>query len=142
MNQVGSRLVLPLTRLDPPVLRRLDLDDRGSAWGEAVRSSTECCLLLDAQARVSAASPAAASVLGLALGVRFLDLVSTVDFTSGAAPDLEQERTLPPLRALATGGLARGLVRIRTAHDELVTYDVVAVPLARQSGVLAFFARV
>jgi hypothetical protein len=48
---------------------------------------------------------------------------------------------MPPLRALATGGLARGLLRLRSAAG-LVTYDVVAVPLADQSGALAFFLAV
>lgn len=146
MTGVGSRLLLPLTRLDPPpLLRRLDLDGSGGDWATAVRSADECCLLLDREARVSAASPPAEDTLGIdqgSLGLRFCDLVSAVDFTSGAAPDLEQERTLPPLRALSTGGLARGLVRLRTAQDDLVTFDVVAVPLARQVGVLAFFVRV
>jgi hypothetical protein len=48
---------------------------------------------------------------------------------------------MPPLRALATGGLARGLLRLRSAAG-LVTYDVVAVPLAGQAGALAFFLAV
>ncbi|MCU1673575.1 MAG: hypothetical protein JWN77_1688 [Frankiales bacterium] len=150
MNDVGSRLLLPLHRLAdpapaPPLLRMLHLDQAGGDWATAVRSSAECCLLLDRDARVSAASAAAATELGLdarALGALFCDLISAVDFTSGAAPDREQERTLPPLRALATGGLARGLVRLRTVEDDLQTFDVVAVPLARQAGVLAFFVRV
>jgi hypothetical protein len=149
MNDVGSRLLLPLHKLPdpaaPPILRMLDLDEAGGDWATAVRSSGECCLLLDSYSRVVAASPPALASLGLSpssLGARFRDLIAAVDFTSGAAPDLEQERTLPPLRALATGGLARGLVRVRTPEDDLVTYDVVAVPLAGQSGALAFFVRV
>jgi hypothetical protein len=77
-----------------------------------------------------------------AVGAKFVDLVTAVDFTSGAAPDLELERSMPPLRALATGGLARGLMRLRVADDGLVTYDVVAVPLDGQRGVLAFFVAV
>ncbi|MCA1712545.1 MAG: hypothetical protein LC789_13290 [Actinobacteria bacterium] len=150
MTTVGARLLLPLHRLEdpgiePPLLRMLHLDQEGGDWATAVRSSGECCLLLDRGSRVSAASPPAMSTLGLApsaLGARFADLIRAVDFTSGGAPDPEQDRALPPLRALATGGLARGLVRVRTADDDLVTYDVVAVPLTRQGGVLAFFVRV
>ena len=76
-----------------------------------------------------------------AVGARFVDVVTAVDFTSGAAPDIEIERSMPPLRALATGGLSRGLLRLRSAAG-LVTYDVVAVPLADQSGALAFFLAV
>jgi PAS domain-containing protein len=149
----GARLVLPLRRLedaDPqPVPRTLDLDAHGTGqigvWHGAVQESTEACLLLDRDARVVAASAAVGAVLGTtsasAVGARFVDLVTAVDFTSGAAPDAELERSMPPLRALATGGLARGLLRLRSAAG-LVTYDVVAVPLGGQSGALAFFLAV
>ena len=153
----GSRLILPLRRLDdgdpdaavPAVRRSLDLDAHGSGpigvWHAAVRASTEACLLLDRDARVVAASNPVGAVLGTtsasAVGAKFVDLVTAVDFTSGAAPDLELERSMPPLRALATGGLARGLLRLRSSAG-LVTYDVVAVPLTGQSGVLAFFLAV
>lgn len=149
----GARLVLPLRRLEGdqavPVRRRLDLDAHGNGqigiWHAAVRSSAEACLLLDQEARVVAASLAVGAVLGTtsasAIGARFVDLVTAVDFTSGAAPDAELERSMPPLRALATGGLARGLLRLRSAAG-LVTYDVVAVPIGGQSGALAFFLAV
>ena len=151
----GSRLILPLRRLEeadvpaPAVRRSLDLDAHGSGpigvWHAAVRASTEACLLLDRDARVVAASNAVGAVLGTtaasAIGAKFVDLVTAVDFTSGAAPDQELERSMPPLRALATGGLARGLLRLRSSTG-LVTYDVVAVPLTGQSGALAFFLAV
>lgn len=148
----GQRLILPLRRLDEPgpaVRRTLDLDAHGGGplgvWHTAVQASQEACLLLDPDARVVAASSAVGAVLGTtaasAVGAKFVDLVTAVDFTSGAAPALELERSMPPLRALATGGLARGLLRLRSAAG-LVTYDVVAVPLAGQSGVLAFFLAV
>jgi PAS domain-containing protein len=155
MNETkGSRLILPLRRLDESgepsqVRRRLDLDARGSGpigvWLAAVGASEEACLRLDRDARVVAASAAVGAVLGTtaasAVGARFVDLVTAVDFTSGAAPDQELERSMPPLRALATGGLARGLLRLRSSAG-LVTYDVVAVPLSGQSGALAFFLAV
>ncbi|GAC1439441.1 MAG: hypothetical protein NVSMB55_00900 [Mycobacteriales bacterium] len=148
----GSRLVLPLRKLEPPaapVSRTLDLDAHGSGpiglWHAAVTASAEPCLLLDREARVVAASAAVGAVLGTsaasAAGARFVDLVTAVDFTSGAAPDAELDRSVPPLRALATGGLARGLLRLRSAAG-LVTYDVVAVPLTGQCGALAFFLAV
>lgn len=151
----GARLVLPLRRLEPetvqtlpPVVQRtLDLDAHGTGpvagWVGAVRASQEACLLLETDGRVAAASEAAGPVLGTtasaAVGARFVDLVTAVDFTSGAAPAQELERSIPPLRALTTGGLARGLLRLRSSSGTLVTYDVVAVPLAGQSGALAFF---
>jgi PAS domain-containing protein len=152
-DERGQRLILPLRRLaDPPpaaVPRTLDLDAHGTGaigiWHAAVQASEEACLLLDREARVVAASAAVGAVLGTtaasAVGAKFVDLVTAVDFTSGAAPDLELERSMPPLRALSTGGLARGLLRLRSAAG-LVTYDVVAVPLAGQAGALAFFLAV
>lgn len=155
--ETGARLLLPLTRLRPappseaapapaaPAAppQRLDLDAAAATggWPAAVRAAAETCLLLDGDGRVVAASVAASSVLGgsAASGVRFSELVRLVDFTSGAAPEIEPERSMPPLRALTTGGLARGLMRLRVADGSLVTYDVVAVPLRGQPGVLAFF---
>ena len=150
----GSRLILPLRKLEDgpygaPVARTLDLDAHGNGpigiWHRAVTSSAEACLLLDREARVVAASAAVGTVLGTtsgsAVGARFVDLVTAVDFTSGAEPDAELARSMPPLRALATGGLARGLLRLRSAAG-LTTYDVVAVPLSGSSGALAFFLAV
>lgn len=153
----GARLLLPLHRLEDPTappptaapLRQLDLDAHGvgpiAVWHAAVQASTEACLLLCKDARVVAASNSVGAVLGTtsesAVGARFADLVTAVDFTSGAAPDLDFERSMPPLRALMTGGLARGLLRLRSSAG-LVTYDVVAVPLSAQSGALAFFLAV
>ena len=150
----GARLLLPLRQLDdaaatPAFRRKLDLDAHGAGplgvWHAAVQASEEACLLLDRDARVVAASAAVGTVLGTtaasAVGAKFVDLVTAVDFTSGAAPDVELERSMPPLRALATGGLARGLLRLRSSAG-LVTYDVVAVPLSGQSGALAFFLAV
>jgi PAS domain-containing protein len=149
----GARLVLPLRRLDEPatpaVRRTLDLDAHGNGpvavWHGAVQASGEACVLLDREARVVAASASVGAVLGTtaaeAVGARLVDLITAVDFTSGAAPEAELERSVPPLRALATGGLARGLLRLRSAAG-LVTYDVVAVPLAGSAGVLAFFLAV
>lgn len=151
----GSHLILPLHRLVPDavpglpvaVQRTLDLDAHGAGpvagWVGAVRSSQEACLLLEADGRVAAASESAGPVLGTttaeAIGARFVDLVTAVDFTSGAGPARELEQSIPPLRALATGGLARGLLRLRSAGGVLTTYDVVAVPLTGCSGALAFF---
>jgi PAS domain-containing protein len=151
----GSRLIMPLRRLQesvpPEVARTLDLHAHEAGpigvWLRAVQASTEACLLLDRDGRVLAASAPAGAVLGTtatrAVGAKFSDLVTAVDFTSGAAPEADPERSVPPLRALATGGLARGLLRLRSATSgELVTYDVVAVPLSGEAGVLAFFLAV
>jgi hypothetical protein len=146
---VATASVTTTTASPTAIPRTLDLDAHRpqgrSAWLLAVRTSAEACLLLDADGRICAASSAAGKLVGgvtEAIGAKFADLVSSVDFTSGAAPDLEPERSMPPLRALATGGLARGLMRVRVSDGTLVTYDVVAVPLERQQAVLAFFVSV
>lgn len=153
---VGSRLVLPLHHLERAPAQRqsprtVDLDRPApveplATWLPSVRSAQDTCVLLDATARVAAASPAAAPLLTGPpeswIGARFADLVSAVDFTSGAAPHITPEMAMPPLRALASGGLARGLMRLRLAHDEVVTYDVVSVPVCGARGVLSFFVPV
>lgn len=111
-----------------------------------MRAAAEACLLLDSAGRITASSPSASGVLGAppaeVIGATFVDVVAAMDLSSGGAPDPEPERSLPPLRALATGGLARGLLRLRPADGPPLTYDVVAVPLAGGGGVLAFFLAV
>ena len=154
-GRVGVRLILPLHQLEhAPAQRRprtLDLDRPAAIgplaeWLPSVRSAQDACVLLDDRARVAAASPAVAPLLtgppASWIGARFADLVSAVDFTSGAAPHITPEMAMPPLRALASGGLARGLMRLRLADGAVVTYDVVSVPVCGARGVLSFFVPV
>lgn len=145
----GATLLMPLSLLRAPVAppspwRTLRMDTMAGAarWAGTVRASNECCLLLDAEGRVVALSPWAATLLdlhpGTATGALLSDLLSFVDFSLAALSTPETAVDTPPLRALRTGGLARGLVRRRRANGELTTYDVIAVALDGRAGALAF----
>ena len=76
------------------------------------------------------------------VGALLLDLVYMVDFTQTGLPLVDAELSAPPLRALRSGRLARGLVRLRLPLSGTLTLDVVGVPLAGGSGALAFLSRV
>ena len=145
-------LVLPLRRLAPepepePVARTLHLDGSPvvEAWAPRVREAAEAMLLVDASGRLIALSAAAGRLLGLdptaATGAMLLDLVQVVDFTAAAVPVPDPDVQLPPLRALATGRLNRGLVRLQSGHV-VRSYDVVGVPLSEAAGAVGFFATV
>lgn len=147
-------LVLPLRALTPdpdpgpaPVARTLHLDGSPllDAWTARVREAAEAMLLVDAGGRLVAMSPAAGEVLGLdpgtAVGAMLLDLVEVVDFTAAAVPVPDPDIQLPPLRAVVTGRLNRGLVRLRSG-PVLRSYDVVGIPLASSAGAVAFLAAV
>jgi hypothetical protein len=151
--------VMPLTRLSPPseepsapqlIPRLLHLDrpaDGGlGSWVARVRGAAEACLVVDVDGRVAAISATCGRMLDVdpvpTVGVLLLDLVELVDFTVAGLPLADPEVQAPPLRALAGGGLTRGLVRLRRATGALSTYDVVGVPLAGSSGALAFFSEV
>lgn len=115
-------------------------------WAATVRASEEACLLLDADGRLVALSAPAADLLDLradaATGSLLAEQLSFVDFSLAALPTPEASEDLPPLRALRSGGLARGLVRRRRTSGALTTYDVVGVALAGRTGVLAFLVEV
>lgn len=139
-------LVLPLRRLEPPPLARtLHLDPPAAleAWTARVREADEACLLVDAAGRVAAMSDSCSAALGFAKGATtgalLLDLVTMVDFTTAGVPVEDPEVQAPPLRALSSGRLTRGLVRLR-AGATTRTYDVVGVPLAGGVGALGFVA--
>ena len=144
----GATLLLPLRRLPlqpvPPV--RWDATGGIGRWAATVRASEEACLLLDADGRVVALSGLAADLLDLhpdvATGAPLADQLSFVDFSLAALPTPEASADIPPLRALRSGGLARGLVRRRRISGALTTYDVVGVALAGRTGALAFLVEV
>jgi hypothetical protein len=137
-------LLLPLLRLQP----RQAGDDLigGVAWAQRVTEAQEIALLVDERGRVVALSTGAALALNLdpatALGRLLLDLIVLVDFSATGVPVEDADVQLPPLKALRSRTMARGLVRLRLARGVLVTYDCVGVPLAGGDGALAFFAEV
>lgn len=121
-------------------------------WLHAVGEAEEPCLLLDRDGVVLGASPSCHAALGLPLGRGALvgrglleDVIELVDFSAARIrlrPD-EIER-IPPLFALSTGALARGLMRIRS-NGSTWTLDAIATPLrvgGNILGSLTFFHRV
>lgn len=139
----STELLLPLRRLAADVDGLETAVRRATAsWGRVAGTAQDAVLVLDGAGRVTALSPPAAALLGVSVatstGRRLAELLSPVDFTAAAQPDPDEERALPPVRALVTGVPARGLVRLRRPDGELVTVDAVALPLARRAGVLAF----
>ncbi|MEV0651277.1 hypothetical protein AB0I28_39090 [Phytomonospora sp. NPDC050363] len=119
-------------------------------WANAVRGAGDPCLLLDARGLIEATSPEGRNLLGLPEGIDkagrgLIDgLVRLVDFTvqQGSLADWELER-IPPLQALSSGALARGLLRI-AVHQTVYTLDAVSTPLRSGDhlcGSLTFFNR-
>lgn len=119
-------------------------------WVPAVREAAEACVLLDGDGVVVAASAACGQFFAVepaeAVGRRLADdVLRLVDFSaaSGVLPEWELER-IPPVLALTSGTLARGLLR---AVGTGVTYtlDAVTTPLRDGDAVvgsLTFFATV
>jgi hypothetical protein len=103
-------------------------------WGSVVASAAEPCLVLDAAGTVIAASPGCEGLLGInpavVRGRRLLDGLHLLDFNavSGELPDWEADK-IPPLLAIASGGLARGLLRVRDEAGTSRTVDAVSAPL-------------
>lgn len=120
-------------------------------WADAVDRATEPCIVIDARAIVAAASPAACRLLGFvdpsaAVGVCLHDgVLPLIDFAATASPLPDTELAkIPPVQALLSERLARGLLRVRLGGD-VVTIDAVATPLlegATVVGSLTFFCTV
>jgi hypothetical protein len=139
-------LRLPLLQLQP----RTAADDTTSvgvgAWTRRITEAQETALLLNNRGRVVAISTGAALALNLdaatAVGKPLMELLTLIDFSATGVPVEDPDVQLPPLKALRSQSMARGLVRLRLRGGVLATYDCVGVPLAGGDGALAFFAEV
>jgi hypothetical protein len=104
-------------------------------WVAAVTDSTEPALVIDASAVVIACTPLCARLLGLPhtwMGERLPEALRLIDFTAAGSDLPEPERELiPPLLAVASGRLARGLMRVRDCAQpgEIRTLDAISTPL-------------
>jgi hypothetical protein len=116
-----------------------------------VAEAEEPCLLLDEEGTVQAVSEAFVSLFGVTDPVRVIgrglldDVVEFVDFSPSmsrlSGSDVER---IPPLQALRSGSLARGLMRARIA-GVVCTVDAITTPLRTDgavTGSLTFFSRV
>jgi len=121
-------------------------------WAPTVLEADEPCLIIDDDGTVRAFSPACGDLLGLgkpieAVGQRLADRISLIDFTSnaGALEDHEADK-IPPLMAIRSRHLARGLIRVVPEPGRPpLTVDAIATPLfagERVTGSLTFFAPV
>ncbi|GAA4913119.1 hypothetical protein LX16_2286 [Stackebrandtia albiflava] len=119
-------------------------------WEAPVGGSADACLLLDAHGVIVASSPSCRAMLGLPDDVdrqrrQLVDgLLRLLGFSAGSSvlPQWEVER-IPPLQALKTGALARGLLRV-SADGAPRTLDAIATPLhggTEVVGSLSFFRR-
>ncbi|WP_239140963.1 PAS domain-containing protein [Plantactinospora endophytica] len=136
-----------------------DVDGRGhldglSRWSETVSTAAEPCLLIDRDTTIAAVSTSCCQLLGLgrpfdALGRPLLGSeLRLLDFTAARGDLTEQDvDKIPPLLALHSGRLARGLLRVRCPEIEGpdATVDAIATPIltdGQVAGSLTFFSEV
>lgn len=123
-------------------------------WSSTVSHADEPCLLIDFRTRVVAVSAAGCELLGLGapedvIGLPLLDGgLRLLDFTANRCELADQEvDKIPPLLALSSGGLARGLLRVQaaTAGTPDATVDAISTPVLADgavAGSLTFFSEV
>ncbi|TDB77882.1 MULTISPECIES: PAS domain-containing protein [unclassified Micromonospora] len=144
-----SEVFAPASRTPPE-----QESDNVGQWSATVSHADEPCLLIDAETRVVAISTAGCRLLCLgdpedvigrpllAGGLRLLD------FTAARGELTEQESDkIPPLLALHSGRLARGLLRVRAAGGNTpdATVDAISTPVltgGTVAGSLTFFSEV
>ncbi|SCF42993.1 hypothetical protein [Micromonospora mirobrigensis] len=123
-------------------------------WAETVSEAAEPCLLIDAGTRVVAVSASGCELLCLGapedvVGFPLLDGgLRLLDFTANRGELTEQETDkIPPLLALHSGRLARGLLRVEAAAKGTpdATVDAISTPVLADdsvAGSLTFFSEV
>ncbi|MGK5737783.1 hypothetical protein [Micromonospora sp. URMC 103] len=130
------------------------LPDNFGRWSTTVSDAEEPCLLIDADTNVVAISSAGCELLCLGepatvIGLPLLDGgLRLLDFTANRAELTEQEiDKIPPLLALSSGRLARGLLRVQAATEKasVATVDAISTPVVCEgtvAGSLTFFSAV
>jgi hypothetical protein len=121
-------------------------------WTATVATATEPCLIIDTSTVIQAVSASCSELLGLgkppeAIGQPLGAVLHLLDFTASAREleDSDAEK-IPPLLAIRSERLARGLLRVVTESDETpLTVDAIATPLLdgeRVVGSMTFFSAV
>ncbi|HEY0700899.1 MAG TPA: PAS domain-containing protein [Micromonospora sp.] len=139
----------------PPEPDTFDAFDTFTRWSATVAGAAEPCLVIDAKTTITAISRSCCQLLGLgapgeAVGRPLLDGgIRLLDFTAARGELTEQDvDKIPPLLALSSGRLARGLLRVgRPGLGEPTdaTVDAIATPLLDQghvAGSLTFLSEV
>lgn len=129
-------------------------DNSFTRWLSAVTAADEPCLVIDTQLTIAAASTSCCELLrlGAPAGAVGRPLVGgglrLVDFTAARSelpyPEIDK---IPPILAITSGRLARGVLRVQSgsAGETDATVDAVASPLFRRhavAGSLTFFSEV
>jgi hypothetical protein len=120
-------------------------------WSGVVSQAAEPCLVIDARETIIGVSGSGSELLGLgdpasAVGRSLLDEVRLIDFTANQGELTEPEMAnIPPLLAVTSGRLARGLLRVQRLGLLPSTVDAISTPLRDDDtvfGSLTFFAAV
>ncbi|RZU72347.1 hypothetical protein EV384_0708 [Micromonospora kangleipakensis] len=128
--------------------------DNFGQWSSTVSHAAEPCLLIDADTTVVAVSASGCELLCLGtpedvIGRPLLEGgLRLVDFTANRSELTEQETDkIPPLLALHSGRLARGLLRVQGSGPDApgTTVDAISTPVLTDgsvAGSLTFFSEV
>lgn len=127
--------------------------DNFAQWSATTSRAAEPCLLIDADTTVVAISPAGCELLCLGapedvIGRPLLEGgLRLVDFSAQPSELTEQEADkIPPLLAVHSGRLARGLLRVQgPGADAGTTVDAISTPVLAEgevAGSLTFFSAV
>jgi PAS domain-containing protein len=120
-------------------------------WSAVVRKAAEPSLVIDARETIIGVSASCCELIGLgdpaaAVGRSLLDEVRLIDFTANQGELSEPEMAnIPPLLAITSGRLARGLLRVLCLGQLPSTVDAISTPLRDGDdvvGSLTFFAEV
>ena len=122
-------------------------------WTSTVMAAAEPCLIINAEGAIFARSPACGDLFGLdkpaeAIGRQLTATLSLIDFTASAgALEVPDADKIPPLLAVRSARLARGLMRVVAEPGEApLTVDAISTPLLagdeRVLGSLTFFSPV
>ena len=114
-------------------------------WTSTVATAVEPCLVIDVTTTILAVSPTCSELLGLGKPVDAISqpllgsVLRLIDFTAGGGeldePEIEK---IPPLLAIRSKRLARGLMRVQTEGDQAhLTVDAIATPLLDGDHVVA-----
>jgi PAS domain-containing protein len=121
-------------------------------WAGTVAVADEACMIVDAGGAILAVSPSCSELLGLgkpadAFGKRLTTTLHLIDFTAGAGPlDDPEADKIPPLLAVRSERLARGLMRVVPEVGKApLTVDAISTPLlvgGRVAGSMTFLSPV
>jgi len=128
--------------------------DSLARWIATVSAATEPCLVINSRMTIVAISLSCCDLLGLGSPAAAVDRplldagVRLIDFTAARGELAEQDvDKIPPLLALTSGRLARGLLRVssKQAGATGATVDAIATPLISAgsvAGSLTFLSEV